>query len=111
TGNILASTYLWTSDARLKNIESKSEGLAALDNINGYKFNWKSDGKSDYGVIAQEVEQQFPELVITQPDGVKTVNYLGLIAPLIESIHELKAEQIKLKKEIEYLKKSQKKHK
>jgi hypothetical protein len=41
------------------------------------------------GVIAQEVEAVFPELVTTDQQGLKRVNYLGLIAPLIEAVKEL----------------------
>jgi hypothetical protein len=42
------------------------------------------------GVIAQDVEQVYPELV-TEIDGVKTVQYHALIGPLIEAIKELDA--------------------
>ncbi|MCE7060089.1 hypothetical protein LZG94_08325, partial [Dyadobacter sp. CY343] len=38
------------------------------------------------GLIAQEVEQYFPELVTTDDKGFKAVNYIGLIPHLIESV-------------------------
>ena len=41
------------------------------------------------GVIAQEVEKVFPELVTTDDQGRKKVEYEGLIAPLIEAVKEL----------------------
>jgi len=41
------------------------------------------------GVIAQDVEAVFPELVREDARGFKTVNYQGLIAPLIEAVKEL----------------------
>ena len=41
------------------------------------------------GVIAQEVEKVFPELVTTDGQGRKKVEYEGLIAPLIEAVKEL----------------------
>ena len=41
------------------------------------------------GVIAQEVEKVFPELVSTDEQGRKKVEYEGLIAPLIEAVKEL----------------------
>jgi len=41
------------------------------------------------GVIAQEVEKVFPELVTTDELGRKKVEYEGLIAPLIEAVKEL----------------------
>jgi hypothetical protein len=40
-------------------------------------------------VLAQDVEAVFPDLVETGPDGLKQVNYAGLIAPVIEAIKEL----------------------
>lgn len=41
------------------------------------------------GVIAQEVERVFPELVTTDEHGRKRVDYIGLVAPLIEAVKEL----------------------
>jgi hypothetical protein len=41
------------------------------------------------GVIAQDVEAEFPELVQVDARGFKTVHYPGLIAPLIEAVKEL----------------------
>jgi hypothetical protein len=41
------------------------------------------------GVLAQEVERVFPELVTTDEQGHKRVNYIGLFAPLIEAVKEL----------------------
>jgi hypothetical protein len=41
------------------------------------------------GVIAQDVEKVFPELVTTGRDGYKRVHYAGLIGPLIEAVKEL----------------------
>ena len=43
------------------------------------------------GVIAQEVEAVFPELVTTDEQGHKKVDYQGLVGPVIEAIKELDA--------------------
>lgn len=43
------------------------------------------------GVIAQEVEAVFPELVGVSEQGYRTVNYAGLVAVLIEAVKELDA--------------------
>ena len=56
------------------------------------------------GVIAQEVEQVFPELI--SGEFPKSVNYNGLIGVLIESVKELKAQNEEMRAEIEKLKKS-----
>lgn len=69
--------------------------MALVRRLRGVAFEWREDvaGKSgpDLGVIAQEVEEVFPELVRTDERGFKTVNYVGLIAPLIEAVKELDA--------------------
>jgi hypothetical protein len=41
------------------------------------------------GVIAQDVERIYPDLVETGEDGIKRVHYYGLIGPLIEAVREL----------------------
>jgi len=43
------------------------------------------------GVIAQELEEVFPQLVFTDDEGRKKVDCVGLLAPLIEAIKELDA--------------------
>jgi Chaperone of endosialidase len=72
--------------------------MSLVRQLRGVSFEWRSDipsadgrSGSDLGVIAQEVEQVFPELVTTDEHGYKLVNYAGLIAPLIEALKELDA--------------------
>jgi hypothetical protein len=70
--------------------------MALVRQLRGVSFDWREDGPygqegADLGVIAQEVEQVFPELVKTDDRGYKQVNYIGLIAPLIEAVKELDA--------------------
>jgi len=71
----------------------------------------KDDAKkrTEFGVIAQQLETIFPELVHTAKDemGTKSVNYVGLIAPMIEATKELKAENDALKAEIATMKSGQ----
>ena len=43
-----------------------------------------------YGLIAQEVEELYPELVSTGHDGMKSMNYIELIPLLLDQIKELK---------------------
>ena len=47
-----------------------------------------SDSRKHIGVIAQEIEQEFPELVKTDPNGYKTVEYSAIAPILIEAIKE-----------------------
>lgn len=92
----------WTpSDRNLKkNIETLTGGLDKILSVRGVTYNWKDITKetgSQVGVIAQEVEEVFPELVNTDKQGMKAVNYAGLVAPLIEAVKELKKENDSLK--------------
>ena len=79
-----------TSDQNLKeNIRSIENPVEAVKQINGVQFNWIETGKNSAGVIAQEVEAVLPELVTTKNEGYKTVNYMGIIGLLVETVKEL----------------------
>jgi len=54
--------------------------------LRGVTFNWKKDDKAGVGVIAQDVEKVYPELVNTDKAGIKSVQYTSLVAPLIEAV-------------------------
>jgi hypothetical protein len=82
------------SDAKLKkNIQSIKNGLQKILSLRGVTFQWKEDescqqANSQLGLIAQEVETIFPEIVQIGHDGMKSIHYTGLIAPMIEAIKE-----------------------
>jgi hypothetical protein len=84
TGNITAY-----SDARLKTDVEACMGLSAVEAMNGY--NYTMNDEISAGVIAQELEEIAPELVIDNVDGFKSVNYMGLTAYLIEAVKDLSA--------------------
>lgn len=92
-GNIKATTLILTSDAGLKkDIAPVTGALEKISRLNGVSYEWKdpsSDQRKHMGVIAQEVEKVFPEVVYGK-DGAKGVDYPSLIAPLIEAVKELK---------------------
>ena len=95
------------SDRRLKeNIKPLENSLASITGLNGYSFTMKGDesGVVEYGLIAQEVEPVFPELVDSQEDGFKVLNYVGLIAPLVEAVKAQQAQIDALKAEVDALK-------
>jgi hypothetical protein len=84
-----------SSDIRLKDNVVKIESpLEKLMKLNGYSFTWNDKqttyeaGKKDLGVIAQEVEQVFPEIVKDRENGTKGVMYDKLVPVLIEAIKE-----------------------
>ena len=65
--------------------------------VDSLKYNFSED--KQIGVIAQEVEKEFPELVKTNENGFKSVDYTKITPVLIEAVKELKAEKDALKAE------------
>tara|TARA_Y100000004_G_C8958280_1_gene431924 strand:+ start:7832 stop:9370 length:1539 start_codon:yes stop_codon:yes gene_type:complete len=93
------------SDINFKeNIQVVDNALDKVMSLRGVSFDWKESKETSFGVIAQEVEQVFPELV--REGSPKAVNYNGLVGILIESIKEMKQEIISLNEDIQSLKKS-----
>lgn len=94
------------SDIRLKkNINNYNKGLDEISKLRGVSFDWKnsSSNRTQIGLIAQEVEVILPEMVITKEDGYKSIAYVDLIIPLINSVKELKQENENLRERIELL--------
>jgi hypothetical protein len=90
TGSVVASGNVTAySDARLKSDVGACMGLSAVEAMNGY--NYTMNDEICAGVIAQELEEVAPELVIDNVDGFKSVNYMGLTAYLIEAVKDLSA--------------------
>ena len=59
--------------------------------LNGYSHGWKDKPGVTIGLIAQEVEEVYPELVTESKDGYKKIDYPKMIPILLEAIKELKA--------------------
>ena len=90
-GTVKATNYIATSDRNLKeNIVAleKESVLEKVSKLNGYQFNFKSDEtkQTKSGLIAQEVEEFMPELISTNTDGNKSMDYNGMIPYLVECI-------------------------
>jgi hypothetical protein len=86
----LAGNLNINSDARLKaNIISLGGTLAKLLQIDGKKYTMKRDEgeKQKIGLLAQDIEKVFPELV-SESNGIKSVNYQGLVPVLINALKE-----------------------
>jgi hypothetical protein len=95
------------SDRRLKrDIQPIDSASQKLSHLNGYYFYWdnKKDTSRQVGLIAQEVEKLFPELVSEQRNGYKTLNYSVLTAVLIQAFNEQQSEFEKLKAENKQMK-------
>jgi hypothetical protein len=90
TGTLNSTVYNSLSDESVKtNISIISDSLSIIDKINGVEFTWKDNDKPSAGVIAQQLEAILPALVDTDSNGLKSVNYSGIIGYLIEAIKEL----------------------
>jgi hypothetical protein len=85
-----AQSFNTTSDVRLKqNIQPLNHALSSVLLLQGKTYRWKEDHhKQDIGLIAQEVEQVFPELIEEDANGFKAIAYSRLTAVLIEAIKE-----------------------
>lgn len=105
-GNLqIAGTYQNLSDARLKkDVRTITDAVDTLVRLRGVTFHWKDADNYDqglqFGLIAQEVEEVLPDLVGTDSEGMKSVNYSGLVAPLIEAVKELKAVSDNLREQL-----------
>lgn len=112
-GAYVNGTLTESSDANLKeNIVTVPNALDKVKAMRGVKFNWKEDGRADFGIIAQEAENVVPELVSDQeikkltqagalkkrPDDSdyttttqKSFAYSSMVGVLIEAMKEQQA--------------------
>lgn len=113
TGGITAPSFNVSSDYNLKtNIQSVEDGtLNKLMDMNVVSYNYKQREyempdtattackyyeedsptlkNKHYGLIAQELQELYPDLVTKGQDGYLTINYIELIPIMIQSIQEL----------------------
>lgn len=102
-GDVYGGAFIYSSDRNLKtNIKSLDDSLAKILKLRGVTFNWKKSGEPSVGLIAQEVEKVFPELVSGE-EGSKGVSYGNLVAPLIEAVKEQQKEIDSLQARIKVL--------
>jgi hypothetical protein len=100
----LAGNLIQNSDQRLKNniqpLDAPSS-LSAILSLDPVTFSWIDPSKGtepQLGFIAQQVQQVFPNLISTTsptaltPNGTLSLNYIGLISPIISAIQALDQE-------------------
>ncbi len=122
TGTLTANQVVTLSDYRVKeNIQSLSNSsLDNIMSMNVVEYNYDADllmpiddsdtasiatrnlqlsaeksriaSEKHYGLIAQELQQLYPDLVKESQDGYLTINYLEMVPLLIRSVQELKTE-------------------
>ncbi|MBA1194633.1 tail fiber domain-containing protein [Pseudomonas entomophila] len=79
------------SDMSLKDaVKPLGHSTQRLTQLEGVQFTWKDSGREDIGLIAQDVQKVYPQ-VVHEKEGLLTVDYQKLVAPLIESVRELNA--------------------
>jgi hypothetical protein len=90
TGNLTALSYNTSSDERLKYvINSAPTGIDSLS------------GRLRYGFIAQEVQNVFPSLVSSDSNGMLVLNYIDIIALLLQDYKQTKQELFKIKEQLQ----------
>lgn len=98
-----------SSDRRLKkNIQSIVTDIVktkAIENLTPvqYEMTDNKEGRSEFGFIAQDLEKIYPNLVFTDENGYKSVNYIGLIPILTAELKNQKKEIEELKNKIKRL--------
>jgi hypothetical protein len=118
-GNIYANGSYYGSDIRWKkNLQPLGDVTSSILKLNGYTFNWRTDEFPDMqfdndtqiGLVAQEVEKVFPEMVKTDSNGYKAVSYEKLSVILLEGMKEqekkiesLTQENLNMKSDLESL--------
>lgn len=113
-GTIKASAIDYNSDERLKqNITSIQSSAEVLGKLRPVSYFWNEKGKKkggnaqlQYGLVAQEVEKVLPNIVSTDNEGYKSVNYNELIPLLLQTVQEQDKKITELQKEIQLLKKT-----
>ena len=101
------------SDIRLKtNLEPLTDVLDKIQDIRATRFDWNSEaiklqvgkaGERQIGMIAQDMEKVFPELVFTNTNGYKGLKYEQFTAVLLEAVKEQQQEIKDLTHRIEAL--------
>ena len=113
-GNICATGSISTcSDIRYKTaVTPVGNTLDAVMAIHPIYYHWKKEFKDkgftdarQIGFSAQEVEQYFPEMVLTDADGYKSVDYSRMAPVLLAAIKEQQKEIIQLQKALKGIKK------
>jgi hypothetical protein len=91
-GSVEASSYNATSDYRIKDNVRNLDEEDTISNLRPVKYLNKQTNKNDFGLIAHELQLEYPDLVSGTKDGTEyqSVNYTGLISILIKEIQDLK---------------------
>ncbi|RAK68319.1 tail fiber domain-containing protein [Hymenobacter edaphi] len=108
----IRGTNVSPSDARFKqDVRPLAGALAAVQQLRGVRYRWNAlgvehggvAGAEQVGLLAQEVERVFPELVSTDAQGYKAVNYALLTPVLLEALKEQQRQLEQLSRQVQAL--------
>ncbi|NDB85559.1 MAG: tail fiber domain-containing protein, partial [Alphaproteobacteria bacterium] len=65
-----------------------------VDNLKPVSYHRKDISRNEYGFIAHEVQEIYPDIVTGEKDGLgyQQLNYIALIPILVKEIQDLKKE-------------------
>ena len=96
-GDVCAANLSCPSDARYKKrIQPLQGALSSILELRGVTYDWRTEAypemafteEEQVGFIAQELEQVYPQFVVTNDEGYKSVDYARLTPVLVEAIKE-----------------------
>lgn len=98
-------TIIMSSDKRLKkNIQSLTNVTSKINKLRPVSYRWKQDNKPAIGLVAQEVQSVFPELVHQRDDSdLLTIDYLQLSPFIVKGLQETNQENVLLRKKMKSL--------
>jgi hypothetical protein len=97
TGTLTSTIVTSSSDATLKyDINTYENALDIIKSLRGVSFKWKDNNQKNVGLVAQEVEEILPEVVISS-SGLKSINYSSIVGVLVEAIKEQQTQIEELK--------------
>jgi hypothetical protein len=90
SGTLSATVFTSLSDRTQKeDIRPIENAIGIVNQLTGVRYNWKNNtNQPSIGLIAQDVEEVIPEVVVEMADGLKSVSYGNIVAVLIEAIKE-----------------------
>ena len=93
-GNLVAGSYATSSDYRIKTNIVELDETYNVDKLRPVKYYQTQINREKYGLIAHELQEHYPDLVVGEKDGseLQRINYMGVIAILINDIKRLKLE-------------------
>lgn len=93
----------YNSDRRLKTNFAKAD-FDIIDKLKTLSYDWKDTGNHvSVGLVAQDVQEVFPELVLEDEKGILSINYIGIIPHLIHKVQQQQKQISDLEARIERL--------